>query len=256
MTTPATQCPACGAQTVGGNFCNTCGATLQARTCGNCSAPLAATAKFCHRCGTPAAGVIARRSENTAWMVAGVISLVLVAAIIWYVAGGDRQAPPPDMANPGSTGGAVAGRAPDISQLSPQERFDRLFDRVTRAAEAGDTTQVAQFTPMALGAYTQLDSFTSDTRFHAAMLRFNVGDFAGSLALADTIEASQPGHLFAPMIRGNVATATGDQAALRASYRDFVANYEKEMTANRVEYLDHKPVVDEFRSLATSVSGN
>jgi hypothetical protein len=103
---------------------------------------------------------------------------------------------------------------------------------------------------MALGAYAQLDSFTNDARFHAAMLRFNVGDFAGALALADTISASVPGHLFAAMIRGNVGTAQGNSAAVRQSYRDFLASYDREMAANRVEYLDHKPVVDEFRAVA------
>jgi hypothetical protein len=155
------------------------------------------------------------------------------------------------MANPGTIGGTgVPGRAPDISNLSPQERFDRLFDRVTRAASVGDTTQVAQFTPMALGAYAQLDSFTNDARFHAAMLRFNVGDYPGALALADTINATVPGHLFAAMIRGNVATATSDRQALQQSYQDFKAHYDREIAANRAEYLDHKPVVDEFLRVA------
>jgi hypothetical protein len=184
-------------------------------------------------------------------MVAGGASLALIGAIVWFVARGAPEPATPDMANPGSTAGAeLSGRAPDISKLTPQERFDRLFDRVTRAASVGDTVQVAQFTPMALGAYAQLDSISNDSRFHAAMLRFNVGDFTGSLALADTIESSVPGHLFAAMIRGNVATAQNDQAALQKSYREFLASYDREMAANRVEYLDHKPVVDEFRAVA------
>jgi hypothetical protein len=251
MTTPGTTCPKCGAANVDGNFCNSCGAPLGPRTCHSCAAPLSPNAKFCHRCGEPAAGVIRRKSENLAWIIAGTASAALLGGIIWFVARGAPQPVTPDMANPGAIGGAaLAGRAPDISQLTPQERFDRLFERVTRAASAGDTAQVIQFTPMALGAYAQLDTVTNDARFHAALLRFNVGDFAGSLALADTIEANAPGHLFAAMIRGNVATANNDQAALRQSYRAFLASYDKEMAANRVEYLDHKPVVDEFRALA------
>jgi hypothetical protein len=196
------------------------------------------------------AGAIPRKSENTAWIVAGAGSLALIGGIIWFVARGTPDPVTPDMANPGSTAGAELGRAPDISSMTPQERFDRLFDRVTRAASAGDTTQVAQFTPMALGAYAQLDSISNDARFHAAMLRFNVGDYAGALALADTINANAPGHLFATMVRGNVATARNDSAAMQKSYRDFVANYDREIAANRVEYLDHKPVVDEFRAIA------
>jgi hypothetical protein len=124
------------------------------------------------------------------------------------------------------------------------------IETLNRAASAGDTAQVAQFTPMALGAYAQLDSISNDARFHAAMLRFNVGDYTGALALADTIDAIVPGHLFAAMVRGNVATARNDNAAMQKSYRDFLANYDREMAANRVEYLDHKPVVDDFRAIA------
>lgn len=249
MTTPT--CPSCGTISSGGNFCNTCGTPLGPRSCRNCAAPLSTQARFCHRCGEPVGGVIARKSENLAWIVAGVTSLALVGGIVWFVVRGAPEQVTPDMANPGSTGGgALSTRASDISTLTPQERFDRLFDRVTRAASTGDTAQVAQFTPMALGAYAQLDSFSNDARFHAAMLRFNVGDFPGSLALADTIAASVPGHLFAAMIRGNVASARNDQAALQRSYRDFLASYDREIAANRVEYLDHKPVVDEFRATA------
>lgn len=244
-------CPACGTPSSGGNFCNTCGTPLGPRTCRSCSASLSPQARFCHRCGEPAGGVISRPRENLAWIVAGAASVALVGAIIWFVVRGAPEQVTPDMANPGSTvGSGLSTRAPDISSLTPQERFDRLFDRVTRAASAGDTTQVAQFTPMALGAYAQLDSFSNDARFHAAMLRFNVGDFPGALALADTITADVPGHLFAAMIRGNVATAQNDQAAVQRSYREFLASYDREIGANRVEYLDHKPVVDEFRAAA------
>jgi Double zinc ribbon len=251
MTSTAPTCPACGAPHAGGNFCNACGAPIGPRTCRSCAAPLSPSARFCHQCGEPAAGAVPRKSENLAWIFAGAASFALVGAIIWFVTRGAPEPVTPDMANPGSvTGGTVADRAPDISQMTPQERFDRLFDRVTRAASAGDTAQVAQFTPMALGAYAQLDSISNDARFHAAMLRFNVGDFAGSLALADTIERNVPSHLFPAMIRGNVATANNDRAGLARNYQTFLANYDREMAANRVEYLDHKPVVDEFHALA------
>ena len=72
-----------------------------------------------------------------------------------------------DPANAGAVAGdttARAGAAPDISQLSPRERFDRLFNRIMQAAEQGDTAQVRRFTPMALGAYAQLDTIDADAR--------------------------------------------------------------------------------------------
>ncbi len=177
---------------------------------------------------------------------------MFVGGIIWYVAKGPATPVIPDMANVGSTAGTeITGQAPDISQMTPAERFDRLFDRVTRAAAAGDTVQIVQFTPMALGAYAQLDTLTIDARFHAAMLHFNIGDFPGALALADTIATIAPGHLFAPIIRGDVASVTDDSTALRHSYRDFLATYDREMAANREEYSDHRSILEEFHVLAS-----
>lgn len=186
--------------------------------------------------------------------------MVLVGAILLKVSRGAPAPVAPDMPNagaaasqPGPAGSAGgAGAAPDISQMSPRERFDRLFNRIMSAAEQGDSAQVERFTPMALGAYAQLDSADIDARYHAAVLRIQTGDLAGALALADTIQAEQPAHLFADLIRGSVAEARGDAAARARASRDFLAHYDAEMKANRVEYLEHGPALDEFKRQAES----
>ena len=139
--------------------------------------------------------------------------------------------------------------------MSPRERFDRLFDRIVRAAEAGDSATVVNFTPMALGAYQQLDTINADARYHAAVLRTQVGDFAGALALADTIEANHPGHLFGYMIRGGVAQVQNDTTRLRAAERDFQTHYDSEMKAGRTEYAEHGPAIDAFRQMAGTSAG-
>ena len=136
--------------------------------------------------------------------------------------------------------------------MSPRERFDRLFNRIMSAAEQGDSAQVARFTPMALGAYAQLDSVDVDARYHAAVLRIQSGDLAGALALADTIQADAPGHLFGYLIRGDAAEARGDTAARARAERDFLAHYDAEMKAERVEYLEHRAALDEFKHQADS----
>ena len=64
--------------------------------------------------------------------------------------------------------------------MTPRERFDRLFNRIMEAGQQGDTAQVARFTPMALGAYAQLDTFDADARYHAAVLHLQVGRIAGA----------------------------------------------------------------------------
>jgi hypothetical protein len=71
-------CPACGAVNASGNFCNSCGNPLGPRTCRNCSTPLSPKARFCHKCGEAVAGSVPRKSETTAWIVAGVASVALV----------------------------------------------------------------------------------------------------------------------------------------------------------------------------------
>jgi hypothetical protein len=185
-------------------------------------------------------------------MVAGALCVALLALILFRV-----WRPPapvaPDMANAGAAGAQAlgsqvpAGPAPDISRMTPRERFDRLFNRIMQAAESGDTAQVVRFTPMALGAYAQLDSADADARYHAAVLRLQVGDVPGALALADTILARTPGHLFGYVVRGDAADLQGDTAAARRAARDFLAHYAAEMGAGRIEYREHAAVIDEFK---------
>lgn len=158
-----------------------------------------------------------------------------------------------NVGNPGAAG--PRGPAPEISNLSAEERFERLFNRVARASENGDTLTVQQFSPMALGAYAMLDSTNNDLRFHAALIQLAAGDFAGALAIADTILTQAPGHLFGYLIRGESADRQNQSAALARSYADFLAHYEAEMRVGRREYAEHQPVLDDFRIRATANVG-
>jgi hypothetical protein len=163
------------------------------------------------------------------------------------------------MGNSGNAGvvgtGASPVRAPDISAMSPRERFDRLFDRVMRGAEGGDSVTVARFGPMALGAYRLLDTIDLDARYHAAMLHIVLGEPGAAKALADTILAEAPGHLFGYVVRGEAADRQNDTTLLSASYREFLAHYEAEMKRGRVEYVEHRPVLDDFRTRARASLG-
>jgi hypothetical protein len=190
--------------------------------------------------------------ERMAWVVTGLAVVVAVLAFLWR---GNAQPTVPDMGNAGNTAPALSSRAPDISNMSPRERFDRLWDRVVRAAENGDTVTVVQFAPMALGAYGMMPDADTDARYHAATIHLVIGDFPSALALADTIQAQAPGHLFGHMIRGEVADRRNDAAALNASYRDFLRDEAGELRAGRAEYADHKPVLDDFRTRAKASLG-
>ncbi len=250
-------CPACGAP-ASGNFCNTCGANLGQRACAHCRAELSAQARFCHRCGKPvgpATPSATARSERKAWIGAGALCVLLVAAIVYQVSTATSAPAAADMANAGSSSGlpgdrGSAGPAPDISAMTPQERFDRLFNRIMEAAGRQDSAEVQRFTPMALGAYQQLESRNADSRYHAAVLHLQVGNFAAARALADTILSQSPAHLFGYVVRGEVAKLQGDSGQLGRAQRDFLAHYRAEKAAGRVEYLEHEPVVEQFKGEA------
>ena len=137
--------------------------------------------------------------------------------------------------------------APDISQLSPKERFDRLYNRVMQAAQTGDQATMSRFMPMALSAYEMLDSADADARYHAALLRVHNGDVQGSRALGDSILAAQPGHLLGYVVLGTTARWAKDDAGLAKAYREFLRHYDDEMKANRPEYAEHRASIDGFR---------
>lgn len=257
---PAAGAPACAScgNPVTGSFCSHCGAPAGAARCRACQTPLSPGAKFCHRCGTPAvsAGGVGGR-ERLAWTLTG---LAAIAAVVAFLYRGNSRPVVPDMGNAGNLDavGAVpplAQRAPDISNMTPRERFDRLWDRVVRAAETGDSVTVIQFAPMALGAYRMMEEVDADARYHAATIHLVIGDLPAALALADTIQAMAPGHLFADIVRGEVADRRNDVQALTRSYRDFLSHYDAELRAGRSEYADHKPILDDFRTRAKASLG-
>ena len=252
MTQP---CPTCGTPAAG-NFCSGCGANLVRRACAHCQAELSPQARFCHRCGQPvgkaAALPAAGASDRNTWLVAGTVCVLLVAGIAYKVSSGAPAPAAADMANVGSSTGAAgsggpAGPAPDISAMTPRERFDRLYNRIMQASERSDSAEVERFTPMALGAYQQLDTRDADARYHAAVLQLQIGNLPAARALADTILKESPGHLFGYVIRGTAARFQNDSATLARAQQEFLSHYEAEMRSKRVEYLEHKPVVDEFK---------
>lgn len=245
-----TTCPACGAP-ASGRYCNNCGAQLGAVPCPGCGTPREAGTRFCPNCGRPAgpaAGATAptpARTPSVPWIVAGVAGVIAVAALAWAI-GSDGGA------GDSSAGSAAsAASPPDITSLSPRERFDRLFNRVMAAAENGDSGEVRRFLPMARMAYEQLPALDPDARYHMAMLHLQGGEAAAALAQADTIDRTAPKHLFAPLIREAEAVQRGDAAAAAAARQAFLAAYDAEIALERPEYGDHRGALERFRGAST-----
>ena len=83
-------------------------------------------------------------------MVAGIAVLVVLAMVA-----GQRlwRSSPTDADVSVDAGDAAMRRAPDISQMTPEERAERLYDRMMSAFEHGRMDTVRMFTPMAMQAY-------------------------------------------------------------------------------------------------------
>ena len=96
----------------------------------------------------------------------------------------------------------------------------------------------------------QLDTTDANARYHAALLEVHTGDVDASRALADTILAQNPGHLFGYIIRGTVARFRKDQPELKRAYAGFLKRYDAEMKAARPEYAEHRTSLDDFRKAA------
>jgi len=205
---------------------------------------------FCHHCGRALSGGPGRPGDRQAWVVAWLLAAAAVALVLAVVL---RGAPNPAVPVMSNAGGSVAGVVPppDVSALTPRERFDRLFDRVMRAGAGGDSITIANVSPMALAAYEQLDSVDADARFHAGLIAIQIGDFPGARALADTLERRAPGHLFGPILLGALAGLEGDTAGSRRAFDLFRERAQRELArTDRPEYLEHRQLLTEFQQAA------
>ena len=184
MTVPAT-CPSCGAP-ASGRFCSSCGTALAGATCSSCAAPLTPGAHFCHRCGTPA-GATSAPTRGAAAVLPWAVAAIALVSVIALVAGqrfGARQgaAEPASGSAVNATAGGPSGampRAPDISQMTPEQQAERLYDRIMREYEAGQLENVRTFMPMAVAAYERLSPLSLDQRYDLG----RIGEVGGDLAL-------------------------------------------------------------------------
>ena len=220
--------------------------------CHACGAPLSAQARFCHKCGAAVgtAHVTGWRA-GLPWGVAGAALGALVTVLALRV-GGERGAASGQA--PGSAPRSMLP-APDISQMSPEERATRLFDRVMILAEAGKQDSVRFFLPMALGAYAQLPALDLDARYDIGVLHLSGADAAGALAQADTILKAVPTHLYGFMLRARAYELRNDARSARQAYAAFLRNEAAERARQRPEYAEHATSIDAFHGEAVRVTG-
>lgn len=196
------------------------------------------------------------------WFVLGSVVLALhAAAIVLAVRGfgggagrsSAAQAVPAGSAPGGATMGASG--TTDISNMTPREAADRLYDRIARANEAGDTAQVAFFGPMALQAYANVTPLDADARLHIGLIQLAVGNAPAALAQADTISRTAGSHLFGPLLRARAAEAAGDRAAATTAFRAYQRDYDAERARSLQEYQLHDTMMSQARDDARRATG-
>jgi hypothetical protein len=231
-------CPSCGKPAFG-QFCSSCGAPLGSAACAACGTELTAGAKFCHLCGTPLGAVPAgARSSNTlAWAVAGIAFLALVGMVAGQRLA--RSGSADDTAADPAAGAPAMGAAPDISQMTPEQRAERLYDRMMGAFERGRMDTVQMFAPMATQAYLMLDSLNLDQRYDLGRLAEISGNSALARAEADTILKAQPSHLLGLILAARAARMRKDEPAARGYLDRLIKAEPAERAKQRPEYLLH-----------------
>jgi hypothetical protein len=251
----STHCPSCGAS-ASGQFCASCGSPLAGARCASCATILTPGAKFCHRCGTAAGAMSARRSDATSttlpWAIAGIALVCLIALLAGQrfrstppVNAADAQAQAQGApqgesdAGPGPNAVAPGVRAPDISSMSPRERADRLFDRIMRLDTEGKKDSVQFFAPMAMSAYEMIPNPDADARFDMGRIAQVAGAFPAAKSEADSILAKQPTHLLGLVLAMQAARSSGDTAGANAYRAKLRAAQKSELAKKLPEYDRH-----------------
>lgn len=261
-----TVCPRCGSDVSQGSFCSQCGASLETRDCPSCGADAPPGDRFCTRCGTPLSGGGGGQPEparsgggggsgsgdgTLGWWVAGLVMVALILVVLIPVLQPDRgrnDGGIPAAGAGGAAGGAPAGNmgpAPnvDLSSMTPRQAADRLFDRVMRAAESGDSAEARNFLPMAIGAYERARPLDADGLFHLSVLQRTAQDFEAALETARQGLEESPDHLLLLSAAAEGARELGDSATARTHYRHMLDVWEVEQGSGLEDYQVHSALL-------------
>lgn len=159
----------------------------------------------------------------------------------------DRSGMPPGAA------GQAPVRGPDISQLTPQERAERLFNRVMSLNSQGKSDSVQFFAPMALEAYRLLAPIDADQRYDMGRIAEVAGALPLAKAQADTILQQNSTHLLGLILGARIASLTSDTTARKSYEARLLAANSSESAKRLPEYLRHED--DITNAVATARRG-
>jgi hypothetical protein len=167
-------------------------------------------------------------------------ALVLLVAIVAAQSMSSR-ASGPNMAAPSG----APMRAPDISQMSPRQITDNLFNRVMQLSEAGlaDSARTIA-TLMAIPAFELHDALDADLRYDLARIAEVTGALHIANAQTDTILIENANHLLGLGMAARLARLRGNGAQADDLDRRLLAAERSELALGREEYRLHKSDVD------------
>lgn len=209
--------------------------------CGTCGAAAVADAKFCHQCGAQLGETLTVGSRVLPVALLGglaavVFAVVVALAFLLQPESFETRQAAPRVAGPAapSTQSSV-----DLSEMTPREAADRLFNRVMAADERGDVDEARQFAPKALEAYARVARLDADAEYHLGLLYAVTGDLDGLRRQIAALRKVTPTHLLAYTLEHQLARMTGDDEAAARAVAGLRANYEAEIATGRPEYDIH-----------------
>ena len=143
-----------------------------------------------------------------------------------------------------------AATAPDISSMSPEERAERLFNRVMRLSSEGKADSAVFFGDMAFGALEALTPLNLHRRYDMGLVALVTRDLVKAKAQGDTILKEHPTHLLGLSLAARVADARGDAAAARRFRQRLLTAEPAERARALPEYTEHEADVRAALALA------
>jgi hypothetical protein len=123
--------------------------------------------------------------------------------------------------------------------MSPEERADRLFNRVMSLWSEGKRDSAQFFAPMAMTAIGSLSPLDAHRRYDLGLVSLVAGDNATAKAQSDTILKGRPQHLLGLLLAARAADARGDSSVAREMRARLVSSEKSERASGLPEYTDH-----------------
>ena len=210
--------------------------------------PRSPAARYCHRCGRAVTSGVGERGP---WIVAWALVLVALSGITWFVLTKDTGQRHPGhgqrrqrrrRADAGRRRQHPAGHQPDVAAgaIPPAARPDH--DRRRAAATPRTAQRLRRWRSAPTACWTRSTPTPATT---PAAIHVRLGDYAAALALADTIQAEAPRHLFGDLLAARGGPGPGaTRPTPSAPARPSCGHYDAEIKAGRPEYREHQAMLD------------